>query len=202
MNKQGLAYTVIFTFVVSFVFVLFLSFANQTTAPMVELNRELARQRSVLVALGIDFDSAEDVQQRFAEIDQVTKDGELLFRAQLPSGDAFAKEFEGAGVWGPIKGVIAVTADFERTLGLEIVEQNDTPGVGGRITEQWFKDQLRGLRIVDGIIRVGSAGTGDDDKENGTIDAITGATGTSARMGRIFRDELTRLGELLNGGAL
>ncbi len=200
MNKQSLLYTVVFTFVVSFVFVLFLSFANETTRPLVELNRELARQRSILAAMGIPFSSPEEVQQQFSEVEQLTRDEITLFRRQIDGRTVVAKEFVGAGLWGPIEGVLAVTADLERTIGIEIVDQNETPGLGGRITEDWFKDQLRGQRIVDGAVRVGSPGDGDTDPDGGVMDAITGATRTSESMGVILRDELQRLADILNGG--
>jgi Na+-transporting NADH:ubiquinone oxidoreductase subunit C len=77
------------------------------------------------------------------------------------------------------------------------VDQNETPGLGGRITEQWFKNQLRGLRIVDGTIRVGAPGEGTSDKEDGIIDSVTGATRTSESMGTIFDREIRRIAEIL-----
>lgn len=200
MNKQSLLYTVVFTFVVSFVFVLFLSFANQTTAPLVERNRELARQRSILAAMGIDFTTPEEILEKFSGVEQVSRGDMTLFRTEINGQMAYAKEFVGAGLWGPIEGVLAVSGNLERALGLEIVDHNETPGLGGRITERWFKDQVRGLRLVDGVIRVGSPGDGDSDKENGQIDAVTGATRTSESMEVIFRNELRRIAEALNGG--
>lgn len=197
MNKQSLLYTMVFTFLVSFVFVLFLSFTYQTTESRVQRHQELARQKSVLSAIGNPAEEESEIRNRFAEVEQVERDGTTLFRTEIDGRTVYAKEFAGAGLWGPIRGVLAVTADLERTVGLEIVDQNETPGLGGRITERWFKEQLRDQRIVDGTIRVGPPGEGDTDKENGIIDSITGATRTSESMGRIFDRELDRLNALI-----
>lgn len=195
MNKQSLGYTMLFTFLVSFVFVLFLSFAHQGTAPLVERNREIARQQSVLTALGIDATGEEEIRRLFGQVERLDVQGQTIFRSEVDGETVYATEFMGAGLWGPISGVLAVRGDLERTVGLEIVDQNETPGLGGRITESWFKDQLRGLRIVDGGVRVGSPGEGTDNKEDGVFDAVTGATRTSERMGVILDREIRRIAE-------
>ncbi|TVR73016.1 MAG: FMN-binding protein [Spirochaetaceae bacterium] len=195
MNKQSIPYTMLFTFLISFLFVLLLSFAHQGTAPLVQRNREIARQRSVLAAIGISVTEEEEIRRRFSEVEQLEREGMTLFRSEVEGRTVYAKEFSGAGLWGPISGVLAVRSDLERTVGLEIVDQNETPGLGGRITEQWFKDQLRDLRIVDGTVRVGPPGEGTTDKEDGMIDAVTGATRTSESMGTILHREIRRIAE-------
>lgn len=197
MNRQSILYTMVFTFAASFVFVLLLSFAHQGTASLVQYNREISRQQSVLAAVGIRASTEEEILSRFSEVDQVERDGVTLFRTSVDGQTVYAKEFVGAGLWGPISGVIAVTENLERTVGLEIVDHNETPGLGGRITEQWFKNQLQGLRIVDGTIRVGAPGEGTSDKEDGIIDSVTGATRTSESMGTIFDREIRRIAEVL-----
>ncbi|SIP97078.1 Na+-transporting NADH:ubiquinone oxidoreductase subunit C [Alkalispirochaeta americana] len=197
MNKQSLPYTIGFTFFISFIFVLFLSFAHHSTAPRVEQNREVTRQRSILSALGVEASTPAEVQKAFKTVEEVEQGGITLFRFTEGETRVYAKEFVGSGVWGPIEGILAVTGDMARARGLEIVDQTETPGLGGRITERWFKEQLRDLRIVDGTIRVAAPGEGDSDKENGKIDAITGATRTSERMGVIFKNELERIASAL-----
>lgn len=193
MNKQSLVYTMVFTFIVSFAFVLFLSFAHQTTRPLVEYNRELARQRSVLSAMGIEATEESAVLARFAEVEQLERNGTILFRSEIDGETVYAVEFTGAGLWGPISGVLAVRSDLERTVGIEIVDHNETPGLGGRITEPWFKNQLRGQRVVEGTVVVGPPGEGTADKDDGVIDAITGATRTSESIGRILDRTISRV---------
>jgi Na+-transporting NADH:ubiquinone oxidoreductase subunit C len=201
MNKQSLVYTVIFTFFVSFIFVTVLAFANDATREQVQLNQELARQRAILNALNIDYGGPEDVQAKFDSVEIVERNGTELYQANKEDHLAVAKEFSGSGLWGTIRGILAVQEDMDRTVGIEILEHNETPGLGGRIDEPWFKQQFRDLRIVDGTIEVGPAGEGDEDKENGEIDAITGATRTSDAMRVILSRELSAFQSILGGNS-
>ncbi len=199
MNKQSLIYTVIFTFVVSFIFVAVLAVANEGTSDQVDLNQQLSRQQAVLNAIGIPYAGPDEVQQRFAAVQEIDRDGTTLYRTEIDGEVVFAKEFSGSGLWGMITGVLAVTEDLDRTVGMEIITHNETPGLGGRIDEDWFKAQLRDERIVDGGITVSSAGDGDTDMNNGAIDAVTGASRTSDSMQVIFDTELSAFASLLGG---
>lgn len=201
MNKQSLVYTVIFTFLVSFVFVTVLAFANVGTEAQVELNQELARQRAVLNALDIEYGGPDDVQAKFENVEQFEENGATLYRTTVEGQPVVAKEFTGSGLWGAINGILAVTADMDRTVGLEILSHNETPGLGGRIDEPWFKQQLRNERIVDGTVMVAGAGDGDTNPDNGEIDAITGASRTSDSMRTILSTELSSLASILGGNS-
>lgn len=201
MNRQGLIYTIIFTFIVSFLFVLVLAVADQQTQTRVLQNETIARQRAILNALSLPADTIEEVQEQYAAVEQRSVEDEVLYRVETGSGALIAKEFAGAGLWGTISGVIGVTEEIDRVTGIEIIDQNETPGLGARIDEDWFKRQLAGERIVDGTIRVGGSGDGDYDYENGTIDAITGATRTSESLQKIFTAEIDHLKRLIGGGS-
>ena len=56
---------------------------------------------------------------------------------------------------------------------VEFIKQNETPGLGARIAEEWFKEQFRGKM---GPFVLVPEGTAEAEKE---LDAITGATRTS-----------------------
>lgn len=201
MNKQGLVYTVVFTFFVSFVFVLLLAFANEGTEARVALNQQISRQRAILNALGIEYSGPQDVLAQFERVEEVSRGGLELYRAEVDNQTVYAKEFSGSGLWGTINGVLAVDAAFERTVGMEIISHNETPGLGGRIDEPWFKQQLRDERIIDGSITVGDGGDGDYDSDNGEIDAVTGASRTSDSMQVILDTELATLADALGGNS-
>lgn len=201
MNKQSLVYTVIFTFFVSFVFVLVLAFANEGTRAQVAFNQEVNRKRAVLNALGIEYAGPEDVIEKFESVDEVDRSGTTLYQATVDGETVFAKEFSGSGLWGTINGILAVDSGVNRTVGLEIISHNETPGLGGRIDEPWFKRQLQGEQIVDGSITVGDGGDGDYDSDNGEIDAITGASRTSDSMQVILNNELATLSDALGGNS-
>lgn len=201
MNRQSILYTIIFTFAVSFLFVLFLAFANEGTSEQVALNQQVNRQRAILTAMGVEFDGPQDILDKFTNVSEVNRNGMILYRTELDGTTVFAKEFSGSGLWGTISGVIAVDENLEQTVGIEIISHNETPGLGGRIDEPWFKQQLRGEQIVDGSIRVGSAGDGDYNASNGEIDAITGASRTSDSMQVILDTEISALAGALGGNS-
>lgn len=197
MNKQGLLYTVLFSFIVCFAFVFLLSLTHQATRELVELNQELRQQRAVLRALAIDFDSDEQVQELFADIETVERDGMTLYRISRDGDTFYARIFAGSGVWGTINGAFGVDENVSRTVGLEIIDHNETPGLGGRIDEPWFKEQFRDKPLADGRLEV--VREGDTEGQDGRVDAITGATGTSRSMQTILNRELERLQSALGG---
>jgi Na+-transporting NADH:ubiquinone oxidoreductase subunit C len=190
MNKQSMLYTVVFVFAVSFVFVLLLSVTNHATVDQIRLNQELARQRAVLSALGMEAQGDQAIQQAYAQVKADPESGLYVYDSE--SGRLYAKQFAGAGLWGTIEGVVAVNADLTRFAGLEIVSHNETPGLGGRIDEPVFKSQFRGIEIpTDGfVVRKASA---EGSAPEGAVDGITGATRTSDAMQVIINNQLNEL---------
>ncbi|MFP4300409.1 MAG: FMN-binding protein [Spirochaetaceae bacterium] len=198
MNKQSITYTIVFTFIVTFVFVLLLSLTNQATVDTIELNERADQQRAILKAMGSDITDPMEVLDRFEEVEEVEENGVTLYSGTVDDTEVYAKEFRGSGLWGTIHGVLGVTADFSQTTGLAIIAHNETPGLGGRITEDWFQRQLEGEQIPEDRLRV-TEGDGDYDSDNGEIDGITGATRTSDSMEVILNRELDTLKDALGG---
>ncbi len=194
MNKQGLPYTVLFTFIVCFVFVAILALANEATSERVQQNQVIAQQRAVLSAMGIEFTSDEEVMQLFDEVEQEEIEGRLFYRVERDGEVIYATEFTGQGVWGPINGVLSMNESLEQTMGLEIIDHEETPGLGGRITESWFKEQFQGRDIPGDSITYVS-----DSPEEGEFEAITGATGTTGNMERILSETIQVFRDILGG---
>jgi Na+-transporting NADH:ubiquinone oxidoreductase subunit C len=193
MKVDGTVYTLIFSFVIGFVFVFVLAFVNAGTADQISLNQELAQKRAVLNAFGIEYATPEEVIAIYDEqVETVRKGDEEFYRATVDGEPAIAHRFLRNALWGDVMGVLAVNQDVTRTLGLEIIEHNETPGLGGRIDEPWFKEQFRNEKIENGTITVDirSAGSGDTDHENATVDAVSGATLTSRYMQDIITAEI------------
>lgn len=201
MNRQGVLYTVIFTFLIAFAFVFLLALANEGTREQVAYNRAISRQRAILTAMGLSAATDAEVEELFAGVETIERNGIQLYATEIDGETVYAKEFAGSGLWGTIEGVIAVEAGLGRAVGIEIIAHNETPGLGGRIDEPEFKAQFRGEAIVDGRIEVGSAGPGDQDYDNGKIDAITGASRTSDSMRTIINAELEAFSDAIGGQA-
>lgn len=201
MNKQSTLYTVIFMFIVSFAFVFLLSLTNEATREQVELNQEVARQRAILAAMSIEGLTDEEVLERYEDVEVLERDDSTLYRATVEGQAVIAKEFSGSGLWGTIRGVLAVNEELTRTVGLTIINHNETPGLGGRITENWFQEQFEGEEIPASGQIVFTAGDGDTDYDNSEVDGITGATRTSESMERIVNREIEAIRSLVGGNA-
>jgi len=200
MNKQSFGYTVVFTFVVAFIFVALLAGANAMTVEQVRFNQQIRLQRSILIAMNVSYESEAQVAEIFGNVEEVEYNGVTLLQLDFEGETRYAKEVSGGGVWGTIRAILGIQSDGERLLGLEIVEHNETPGLGGRIDEDWFKRQFREKKIVDGTIEFNEQpGEGDFDPDSGRIDRITGATGTSTSMRRIINASLGEILPVLGG---
>jgi len=181
MNRRGLTYTVIFTFLAAFVFVAVLALTAEGTRPRVELNQRLLETRAILEALGIEYPAPDQIPGIYEErVRERTEEDFTFYEAAVDGNTRWAVRFSGAGLWGTITGVLALNEELSRIVGFEIVDHNETPGLGGRISEDWFSEQFDGERIPDGTI--GIRGDGDTDPENGVVDAVTGATRTSQAL--------------------
>ncbi len=208
MRKDSIIYTVLFTFVVCLLFVLPLALANELTKARVAANRDLAERRAVLSALGLlpagaklDAEGIEALWS--AKVVPMPELRPKLFRSSSVDGEHYALELGGAGLWGRIEAVLATDASVSRIVGLEILSHNETPGLGGRIDEAWFKAQFRGESIKDGgISLVQGQDSGDKDPDNGRVEAITGASLTSGFVKTIVDRGIADLAGLRDKGGL
>ena len=201
MNKNSLVYTVVFSFLTAFFFVFLLSMADTLTKEKTEDNARKTFYKAVLKSSGIDFRSDDDSVPVFKKYFSSYKDGDDILRTEVDGKEIVVKVFRGSGLWGTITGVIAFSSDLERIAGFEIISHNETPGLGGRIDEDWFKEQFDWEKISpSGItVRKGS-GSYDSDTENSEVEGITGASLTSKSVETIINDNIRIMkGEGSNG---
>jgi Na+-transporting NADH:ubiquinone oxidoreductase subunit C len=183
MKKDSLfatrVYPIIFMVLVTAVFISGVSGIYLSTKERVLLNESIFQKMAVLYAAGIEYPEGQPqeiqaiYEERVREVGSV--DGEpAYFEVDLPSGEpGYVVYTTGAGLWGEIVAAFGFEQDLDTITGVEFVEQNETPGLGARITEEWFKQQFRGKR---GPFVLVEEGTADEANE---LDAITGATRTS-----------------------
>ncbi|MCX7788959.1 MAG: FMN-binding protein [Spirochaetes bacterium] len=202
MRKDGILYTVVFSFIITFLFVFLLALANEGTSGIVQRNQELARQKAILSAMAIPFRTDEEVNTLYKAIEILDKEGVRFYKSTQGGKTIYAKEFSGSGLWGTITGILSVDEQVSQIVGIQIVSHNETPGLGGRVADPWFKDQFRGLKVKNGRIHVtfgAEAGSGKANKEEGIADGITGASRTSQAMDTILNGELTVFKKILGG---
>jgi Na+-transporting NADH:ubiquinone oxidoreductase subunit C len=184
--KQGPVYTIVFIFVLTAVFTAVLAVADAYYAPKIAENVALSEHRDVLYALGLDATGdAATLTARFdAQVSKKTVGGIEVYEQNRVGGTyGIAVPFTGSGLWGTIKGYLAVSSDFSKIVGIVFTEQQETPGLGGRIDELQYKEQFRGVPITGSKIVYGKNGSQE-------IDAVTGATITSNSVLRIVNDTI------------
>lgn len=172
-------YPILFMVVVTVVFISVVSGIYLSTKDLVLLNESIFEKKAVLYAAGIDYpeDDTQKIEAMYEE--RVREAGEedgrpSYFVVDLPSGETgYVVYTSGAGLWGEIVALFGLKTDMQTLTGVEFVQQNETPGLGARITEDWFKQQFRGK---EGPFTLVEEGTADEPDE---LDAITGATRTS-----------------------
>jgi Na+-transporting NADH:ubiquinone oxidoreductase subunit C len=201
-------------FIVSFMVAVALVFGGGVTgiylgaADLLQRNTEFLRQRA-LVAV---FDLGDPARLSKAQVADIVKaqvvgderctDPETgssfeLLKAYAAADrkvlKAYGFQFRGLGFWGPLRGILAVSPDLSRTVGLTILEHTETPGLGGRIEEPIFTEQFRrGITVSPNgsapFIHIGSPGVADPTGRQ--VDAITGATQTCLAVQRVLNTQL------------
>jgi Na+-transporting NADH:ubiquinone oxidoreductase subunit C len=174
----------------------------------IKLNEKVKLQKVILTVLtikavpvAIDSEVANLFETR-VKIDE--KDGMQFYRGFAEDGKTlvgYAFPLYGPGFWGPIYGMIAVDSRLESVLNIAFYRHSETPGLGGRITEDWFRSQFRNKRLSldkqdQSYFRFRPQGTARADNE---VDAITGATGTSKAVERIINNNLKNYLQLFAG---
>lgn len=141
-------------------------------------------EKTVLYVLGIEIPTTEGISENEA-ISQTYKtyikevpidDGKALAYVAREGSEVLGVAFkmEGTALWGTVAGYFALSGDGKELLGVNFTSHSETPGLGGRIDEAWFKDQFRRLPADPaGKTAIYKPKTG------GNVDTITGATLTS-----------------------
>ena len=193
MNRESILYVVLFTAFTAFVFVFLISWADVSTAERVAKNQELVTAQAFLNAVGRPEEERDAALKAYEEFFG-SATGDSAVRAVLDGEEILITRFSGMGLWGTVTGVLATDASVQRIVGIDIISHSETPGLGGRIEQDWFKNQFRGERILpEGIVVRKGQGGADEDRDNGYVDGITGATGTSTSMAVMLNAEIASL---------
>ncbi len=147
-------------------------------------NGMLDKQKAILKAASIDA-SDDEVSKIFEEdFKLITDSPREVYLYQKDDKDGYVFSYEGGGLWGQITGFAGIDKDLEKLYGISVYTNNETPGLGGRITEDWYQDQYRDLEVKEGDFIVYRPAPG------GNIDAISGATLTSNSMKDMLNSEI------------
>jgi Na+-transporting NADH:ubiquinone oxidoreductase subunit C len=186
-------FTIFFMFAVTLVFIAVLSLIYVLTRDTIRLNESLVVKRAVLYVAGLEVpQSGIEADALYQERVNEVKDGagEVLYYEILGTSSEQIQSYVlpvlGAGLWGEIESVVGVEKDLKTLTGIEFIRQNETPGLGGRITESWFKEQFRGKRWPLTVVPEG------EPTEDQEFQAITGATNTTNAVRDILNNRLAK----------
>jgi Na+-transporting NADH:ubiquinone oxidoreductase subunit C len=192
-------FSVAYMFGLTFFFTALVSIIYEVNEERIALNEEIKVQRIILEVLGIKPEPeathirVKEIFERRIKVEE--REGRVIYRGFAEDRKTlvgYAFPLYGPGFWGPIYGMMGVDPQLERVMGVAFYRHSETPGLGGRITEAWFKKQFSGKRLVprggDGkyfsFVPPGTA------RAYNEVDAITGATGTSRAVERFVNENL------------
>jgi Na+-transporting NADH:ubiquinone oxidoreductase subunit C len=155
------------------------------TRDRIAANAEALLKSSILDANAVsyNFTNIHDIFE--GEVEIVEAEG-LTFYVHKTSGN-ISYAFAGGGIWGPIEGIITLAPDFETIVAIKILQQEETPGLGGVVAEPRFLAQFVGKKMTPELIIAKNPEPNADNE----VDAITGATGTSNRFSLILNTSYT-----------
>jgi Na+-transporting NADH:ubiquinone oxidoreductase subunit C len=106
------------------------------------------------------------------------------------TGGAIAMRFAGPGLWGPIKGFLALDPKITKIQGITFYEQEETPGLGGEIVSSSFRNKFIGLLIRDETGKPGIIIKSGGESAVNKVDGISGATMTCDKVQEMLNEAI------------
>ena len=190
---------VVFMFVLTLVFTGLVSLVKVINDDRIEKNQVVKMQRVVLKVLGLaeGKESTDEVLRLFTERVEPVKIKDRTMYVGYETKDrkkvkGYAFPVQGAGFWGQIYGMVAVTPKADRIMGLAFYKHSETPGLGARMTEKWFTDQFKTVKLhpLKGDEKFFYLKPPGPDHAPNELDAITGASRTTEAVENFLNSEL------------
>jgi Na+-transporting NADH:ubiquinone oxidoreductase subunit C len=199
-------FPVLFIIIISVVFVGIIAFLFRVNEPGIERNRREAYEKAILSLCAdslasLSGDSAQNIMAKYPA-------SFTGFIKALPAGTyarpayeasyngtviAYVFDITGMGLWGTMKALAATDTSKEKMIGLRVYDQSETPGLGGRITEDWFTSQFNHKRVLKDGQPLGLELVPEGQKTiaPAQVRQITGATITSKAVINMLSKELS-----------
>ncbi len=171
-----------FMFGLTLVVITCVSALQLATAERVNRNAALFLQRAVMEVSGVPVpEDPAAVGAWFRQsVDAEPASAPIRFRVRdAATGAVSATVYtrQGRGLWGLITAVVGLDPAKGTFRQIRFLDQNETPGLGARITEAWFMGQIEGKTGPFVLKPEGTRSSAPTE-----IDGITGATITSAAV--------------------
>ena len=213
------SYTLIFTSCVTIVLGIIIATTADNLRERQEINEELDIKKNILYALGYkqNIDNPwtnKIVESLYNNINEIYLDRKgtvyqkqedieknpLKIYQRMDNGliTGYAIPIEGKGLWGTMYGYFAIEPDAVTVKGITFYRHKETPGLGGEVDKDWFKNNFIGKRLVDNdgklvSIEVIKGFVSDKDPEAyRKVDGISGATITGKGVTNFLKKDLDK----------
>ncbi len=191
MKQKSFIKPVLFMAIITLIYAGSLAAVNYITQDQIQFNQDAELRAKILNVFDRMPEQQDDetIEKVFNEIIEERTIGGKRGFALIEDGEekGYALEVDGTGLWGSITGYLGLSNDFTETLGLEFTNQSETPGLGGRIEEPYYKNQFRGIDITN---PVNGNYIANRPAPGGNVDAISGATQTSNSVVNFINEDL------------
>ena len=211
LNTNSNIYTFVYMTVVVIIVAVLLALANQALKPLQEANIQLDKQKQILGALKVDFANGnpEQIYQelvmdtiRIANPKDAAKDSLEIYRFSIEGDIKYVLPLSGKGLWGGIGGYLAPNADKNTIYGVNFNHEGETPGLGAKIVEIEFREKFENKKIFKdnqlvsvAVLKKGKTCAAGEEYQ---VDAISGATITSAGVSTMLETNLAEYAAFLN----
>lgn len=213
------SYTLIFTSCVTIVLGIIIATTADNLRERQKTNEELDIKKNILYALGYkqNIDNPwtnKIVESLYNNINEIYLDRKgtayqkqkdieknpLKIYQRIDNGliTGYAIPIEGKGLWGTMYGYFAIEPDAVTVKGITFYRHKETPGLGGEVDKEWFKNNFIGKRLVDNdgklvSIEVIKGFVSDKDPEAyRKVDGISGATITGKGVTTFLKKDLNK----------
>ena len=100
---------------------------------------------------------------------------------------------KGNGYQGVIRLIIGFDSSIQKVKGIDVIESQETPGLGANIAEDFFKSQFIGLQVDPYVKYLKN----EKKQNNNEIEAITGATISSRAVVGIINKNVKDIRSIL-----
>lgn len=191
-------FTVFFMVAVTFVAILLVGIVDIVTAESVQRNSDLFLRQAVADAAGKDMGSAEELLAWYdKQVNVVTNAAEEPTHFWIADGESGGEPrlvlvHTGSGLWGSITAYVGFDGDGRHIRGVTFQDHVETPGLGARIDEAWFRNQFVGKSGPFTEMNPEPANKDNTSDADYAFDQITGATITSSSVRTIMNESLDK----------
>lgn len=116
--------------------------------------------------------------QQFKETNGVKKYYPIFVYTADNGSKKYVTQMSGKGLWSTIKSLVAIEGDFETIAGFEVIGHGETPGLGGEVEQDYFRDPFKGQKLYENGKQLYFEVTKGKAVGNHQVDGLSGATMT------------------------